>query len=756
MNPIFAARSVLFFSFATFSLETIFIHLWEYAADYLSTQTFISKILIGIAIGAALSSFNKKQIEHIFTPCVLLLSAGTIISLILLLINPTSLWASLGGILPFIAPGYYIANAFRDHRSVWVYAWDLIGCGMAVVFLFTAYQWINSEHIIGLFLCGIFLAGWIVPYALKNIRYFHYISLGCALLTGILLAIFWADPRLNIYKVLSQSHDAFPGKIFTKNLQLVRSYDNLISRTDVLENDSLKKKNAFFVGYSGCANDHIDSVRPINCKYDIRVVPPLTPDPEIFIIGTSAQGIVKTAKCLTRSEKINGVEINPAVFSIMNHDFKKESDYAYEGLSFQKANGIAFLKHSTRHYDLITLINSHSMPRISFLGPPDLLHTVEAYQTYLEHLTDQGTLLFEEIPTNERGELSIFRQISTIWIALQLSGYPAPEKHLFIYSWRVDKIRPFKKYPIRTYTGIMVKKTPLTNTDRAFLNQWLKTFHMIPNTPTALGPIRLNFLDGVFADDNYRQLISFFKKPSQMPQPFPGADLSPTSKNKPYSSQINTGYPELFSFLFNTLLITIPLIGFLLWMILAQRQPLTTKTSLLCHSFYQIGIGISYLLVEILLMQLYQPEFISISLSFPCILATLLIASGIGSLFLPSRASYPFIISITALSLLWHLILVFFLTDHITSYPIKLITIIFSVAITGFFMGFFLPWGLDRVKMLVTKEQIGVFFALNSIGGAIAIPLSLYLSVATGFCFLTITACCLYAASCLFITRQTT
>lgn len=756
MHSAFATWSVLFFSFAVFALETVLIHIWEYVGDYLSSLTVIGRILIGLAIGSALASLKKKSIDHILTPCIVLFTLGTLFSLFLLFKYPTSLWASLGTILPFVAPGYYLSNAFRDHRSPWIYAWDMLGCGIAVLVLFTAYHWLNSEKIIGVFLCTLLLAGWAAGAIRRRPRPLHHICLGGALVTALALTIFWTDPKFNMHTLLSRAHGSFEEKFFTKNYRLFRSYDNLIARTDVIQDERLKRINTFYVSYSGYPNDHINTRLPASYRHDIRLPPLLTRDPRIFIIGTSAQGIVKTAKHLTPIDRIHGVEVNPAVFTIMNRDFKKESAAAYEGLSLTQANGIAFLKTSTNRFDLITLINAHAMPRVYFLGPPDPLHTVEAYQTYLEHLTDQGILAFEEIPATRRGELSVYRQIATIWAALKRTGHPAPEQHLLVYSWRAGKNRPFKKHTSLTYTGIMVKKTPFTDSDLTIIAQWIRTFRVMPNLTQLHLQTRLNFFNNVFADNHYRPLIAFLQNPSVAPHPFPGTDLSPTSKNRPFSSHVDTRHPQVKTFMFSTLIITCPLIIALLWILLKKRLRTIPKPELFSLGLFQIIIGASYLIIETLLIHLYQPEFLSLSLAFPCVLATLLIASGAGSLTLPSRCSCPFVITMTALSLAWHLIFIFFIIDAVGFYPIKVMLIILSVALTGFFMGFFLPWGLDRVKMLGQKDETGIFIALNSLGGAVAIPVSLYLAVTTGFISLTIAACGLYAASYFLIKRPTT
>ena len=119
--------------------------------------------------------------------------------------------------------------------------------------------------------------------------------------------------------------------------------------------------------------------------------------PKVLIIRTSAQGIVKSIRYLVEDlTLIQGVEINPAIIDLMRDELYERSGRAYDSVAVQNIDARAFLRHTQARYDLITMLNTYTVQVIGYFGEPDFVHTTDAFETYLDHLTDNGFRPLEE------------------------------------------------------------------------------------------------------------------------------------------------------------------------------------------------------------------------------------------------------------------------------------------------------------------------------------------------------------------------
>ena len=168
---------------------------------------------------------------------------------------------------------------------------------------------------------------------------------------------------------------------------------------------------------------------------DPRVVYGLVREPRVFVIGPASTGIIKTLRTITPVQNIQAVEINPGVLRMMREDYFRESGEAYRDLPVILGNALSVLRRDARKYDLITLVNAHSTRWIGVVGSPDYLHTREAYDLYLDRLTEDGYLLFEERPDTLRGELGVKRMLLTLYDCLRRRGVKDPAEHFFVWEF---------------------------------------------------------------------------------------------------------------------------------------------------------------------------------------------------------------------------------------------------------------------------------------------------------------------------------
>ena len=121
----------------------------------------------------------------------------------------------------------------------------------------------------------------------------------------------------------------------------------------------------------------------------------LVQDPDILVVGTAAEGIVKTAR-IQGAGQVVGVEINPAIVNLMLGRLYKWSRQAYDEIELHVMDVRSYLKQTDRQFDIITMMNTHRLRNIGYAGQPEYLHTVEALGEIFDRLNDGGWLVLED------------------------------------------------------------------------------------------------------------------------------------------------------------------------------------------------------------------------------------------------------------------------------------------------------------------------------------------------------------------------
>lgn len=730
MNPVGQAyrlegtrgTRVIFLGFMFFVLEFVLLHVLQYINSYLEATSVISYALLGIGVGGFASAKIKCSDNQMFLASVLGCWVFLFLSLWKIIRFPSVDFSNLILSGLFFFPGFYLSKIFRTHDSHQVYFLDLLGAGVAVLFLFVAYQYFSSEYIIlGMFL--IFSLGGLItvsqgrhsPKALIFIFVFLFLS------SSFLSLWHYKTRSLDLFKMTRSVRPTSRCKMKGYQDSLLKSYDNLISRVEVIRG---RMPGRFLVNYFGCMNDNFRDQAPAGYVQDNRIVRGLIHKPRIYILGASAEGVVKVAKSMTDQDKISGIEINPAIYQIMTRDFVKESGDAYSGVDIKLGNAIADLKSRPSQYDIITLMNAHSMPRIGFLGPPDFLHTQEFYKNLFAHLTDEGYLMMEERPFSEnfRHPYAVYRLINTLFQTLKASGVENPEENFFIYNdiypYRKALVFPFFAHKIEVFLFILVREKPFSEEDQKKIIQW--------TTQTKPG-VEVNYLGGYFADKEYGKLFYSLRE-NKLEENYPGKDLSVLTRDRPFPSAVDPRYQNLVAMLTRLGPLSLLLLFLIGW---DSMRGIRGKWMNLRFLSYQAMIGLAYIVIEILFINIYQQEFISTSRAFVATFTTLLISSALGGRFLCNVRNHWAIVFVTTISFLLHWLLMFPGMHLFAGY--RVIVVLTLIAISGFFMGYYFPMGLTQAKERGLETKAGHYFAFNCIAGAFAVALSLYLSVRWGF-----------------------
>jgi hypothetical protein len=734
-NPSLASTlRLLFMSVLLFVLEIVLFHVLRYVADYLDAMAIIAYALLGIGLGGLVASRVRVDEGRCFLACAL----GTWIALLLCLVKivklPTTGASNLVLASVFFFPGLYVALAFRSYRAARVYLVDLTGAGGAVLLLYVLYGVSYSEMILLLALLSLAVAG--ATDALRSAAPkgwpLAFAACGALSLAGVVYQV--ASDGLDLYRQVAYKKTVGGRRSYPPGSHFVRFYDNLVARVEVLRFPGDGPEMHFYTS-DGLREDEFDRRLPKSFRRDLRLVGNLVPEPRIFIIGTAGDGIVKTAKYLTRQDHIDGVEINPSIHLMMTRDFVEESGHAYAGLDFAVGNALGHLADEKRTYDIVTLMNSHSMPMTFLPGPPDFLHSVESYRRYFEHLSDEGYVMLEERPLAHPGQYVVYRIVATIWQALTELGVERPEDHLFVYSWEWASDRggkPFALYSGANFTSILARKTPLGAREVERIMDWVriggKPYTETSEEERARSNVVYDWLPGVVESPEYQPLFAALAA-GDLEAAFPGWDLRPVTRNRAYTSQVNARYPEA-----RHMLVSVGGVALLLLLPAALAAPGVTRRGLHARLLgFQLLIGFAYILIEVVLLQLYYSYFLSASWAFVGILATLLISSGLGGQALAERARPLPLVVVLLATLPLHAALAFDWLDALPLHGLRIAVILAATALSGFLMGGFFPLGVRLARVHGLAAAAGSYFAVNSIAGTTAVAASLYLSIRWGF-----------------------
>ncbi|MEN2984532.1 MAG: hypothetical protein ABDH25_05860 [Dictyoglomaceae bacterium] len=471
----------------------------------------------------------------------------------------------------------------------------------------------------------------------------------------------------------------------------------------------------------------------------------LLKDPKVLIIEPSG-GLDIVLSREKGAKEILGVTDNPFIGELLKSNF--------QDLKIIVENPRVFLKRIKEKFDLIIFSLKESFHVItsgSYSLNENYLYTKESIKDSFSLLMPSGILCFtrwlQRPPTEE------LRLFITIYYALRDLGIKSIEKHIIAFR------------SLNTMT-ILVKKSPFTQDDIKRIKDFLfeKAFDLVYYFN--IKEEEINKFCVLPQEIYYENIIKFLEKKEEFIRKYPFR-IDPPFDDKPFffhffkSSQIpeilenwgKTWQPFggagfiiiflilLFVIIFSFLLILLPLI------IRGKSFPKNIK--ILRIFLYFSTIGLCYLFVEIPLMQkfilyLNQPIY-----SFSVILSSLLLFSGIGSIFSKKiKRFFPYTLFLLGFLLILSPFLLSYIIENTLLYPffIRILISLFFVGILGFLMGIPFPTGLE-ISRKYSEELIPWVYAINGFFSVISSFSSSLISLSFGFSFVILIAGILYIIS---------
>lgn len=477
-------------------------------------------------------------------------------------------------------------------------------------------------------------------------------------------------------------------------------------------------------------------------KFDmVNLAHHLRPNSSVLVVGTGGGRDILSA-LVFKQPRIVGIEINGDIIDIINGRFGDFTGHLdrQPGVTFVNDDARSFVARQTDKFDLIqvSLIDTWAATAAgAFVLAENSLYTLEAWTSFLQHLTPRGIFSVSRWYFSGRpGE--VYRSVSLASAALQQLGVANPRDHLVVVRGSFT--------PERGTGTILVAREPFTDDDLRALEQVGKLlgFEVVltPRTTT---------------DDALVTLASGGDKEAFLDS-YP-LNLRPPTDDTPFFFQmlrlrdiVRRGTVEQGETTFNmqavVILGTILAVVFTLTvlcivgpLLLARTRP-PRGTALFFLYFGAIGLG--FMLVEVSLMQrlivfLGHPTY-----SLSVVLFSLLLAGGLGSAFtgnVHAEGSSRAIVLRLAALLIGLTVVGLALPSVVSTYESATTPVRIGIALglllpLGFLMGMAFPIGLKLAAARgegLTAWLWGVNGAASVCGSVLAVAIALGSAISSSF-----------------------
>jgi predicted membrane-bound spermidine synthase len=440
-------------------------------------------------------------------------------------------------------------------------------------------------------------------------------------------------------------------------------------------------------------------------------------------------------------KRIVAIEMDPVICDLLQNEYA-----AYTGNIFHLPQvtlladeGRSALKRMNRKFDVIQMVNSHNADLLlsgALSISETYIYTVESFKDYWDHLQPDGLVYI----LHWNGA----RLFSTALKALQEMGVERPQDRFFVVQYA------------NGFINFFLKKGDLTAADYGILKDSIGENGQIVYSPE----IRKDNLYYAMMDD----LEAAVRDSS--------VNIAPVYDNSPYFNQPNRigqfrfrnmkvqGMAEpvvksalVYSNSIYLSILALALLFSFVFIYLPLRRKSTgvgTKPMILYFFF----IGLAFILVEIIFIKIFQLFLGSPAISISIIIFSLLVSSGLGSLFSErlGAALGPRKIGIFAVLLAIVLSLyglgLFSLLNRFIFLPFAW-RVVFSfvlISLAGFFMGSFFPDGIRRLGKQ-DKTMIGWAWGANSFATVLGSILAVIVSINWNFTAVLVMAGMAYLAA---------
>lgn len=631
--------------------------------------------------------------------------------------------AYLAGYLLALASPFLLAGLLQGlplllwpSQTASLYGANLIGSSLGCLVAVAALNWADSQ--------GTVLVAALVAAAGALCFILAFVPRRRALLPAaeliVLAGLFWLSPpllqiRLSPYGTLSQILN-YP------DARITARYWNAFSRVDVVSSSNIRSAPGLSLSYGGPIPRQSGMVVDADKVLALTSSQNLSPDFLANLPTAVAYGLRPNARVLILdpggglevwnalahgAQSIKGVEENPLVSGLTSAQFVSGADDsgAASGVQFISASPRSYSAGSLEQFDIVELGLSGNFRAVgagAFALSEDYTLTIEGLRSYLEHLAPNGILVVQrwlQLPPSEET-----RAAALVIEALRSSGLREPGRDViairsFSTMLILAKLEPFSPGEIDTiktfarerqfdlvyYPGIQISEANRYN----ILQQdvYLESFQaLLSNAPQFY---RRSTYEVTPPTDDHPFFFHFFKW-----EQFPVVIALLGKTWQPFGG---SGYLILLLLFALAFIVSVALLILPIWALGRKSRPIDSRT-LVRVLVYFAALGCGFLFVEIPLIERFTLLLDYPVYAFTVVLFSLLLFSGIGSLFaerIPWRAALVSLV--LAIALYAALVQVIPLLLGQTLF-VRIVTAIIVVAPVGLLLGIPFPRGLVFVR----------------------------------------------------------
>ncbi len=434
-----------------------------------------------------------------------------------------------------------------------------------------------------------------------------------------------------------------------------------------------------------------DQIGNKELKWSHAAIPyQLTSKGSALIIGSAGGYEVLCARS-NGFKRIYAVEMDPELCRLVSGKYSEYIGnlFSQKGIFLINDEGRSVLKRLNKKFNVIQMVNSHPKDTLLSGGlsiSETYIYSVSAFREYWDNLAEEGFLSIVHV----YGE----RMFSTAYEALRRSGIREPEKKFYIIQIK------------NGFNYFFMKKGDINGKERKILRRFAGKNEIV------YSPFEVK--DNVYyklASADYKTIIKdssvnispvsdispYFNQPNKIGQlKFSNNFLKgmATEKVERVRTYTNSVYLSIFfiSIFFSIIFIYLPL-----------RKKGKGRNSR--NTLYFSLIGLSFIIVEIILIKIFQLLLGNPSYSISIIIFSLLLSAGMGSYYSEKilkafRGKMVFVSIFISLTLTIYAFFLFDLIYLVIELPIiarSLISVLL-ISIPGVPMGIYFPLGVKKVS----------------------------------------------------------
>lgn len=447
--------SIALVSAAALLFQVAQTRLFSASYGYHLTYLVISVSLLGVGSGATLSGiFDRRPKRPELSTLALAASASAVIALLLEThIDPGSalavsiLVAYVAGTLPFVFASWIIVRCLRDdaaHAGI-LYSADLAGAAAGSLLAFASLPLLGAPGLYGVSALLSALAA--LAFAGPRMR---------PLIGGVAAAAMTVALTLAGDVIAPPQSGPAKRQVYGDDIAHLATRWDPHARVDVIHYEGLPTgamyRDMIDPGYTAVRPDahfmlldQSAATQILEGSADMSVLRAsilaapyeLVTRPTVLIIGPGG-GIDIQNALVHGASRVDAIEVNRAVAGLMRGPLADYSGHVYSapGVNVVEDEARSFIRRSPDRYDLLlmTVVDSYAaLASGAYALSESYLYTAEAFDDYLRHVTDRGTLavgrFYREPPTEMLNTAALGID------ALRRRGVSDPPQHLMVLRY---------------------------------------------------------------------------------------------------------------------------------------------------------------------------------------------------------------------------------------------------------------------------------------------------------------------------------